>query len=80
MKLNFEYFQIKKQILQTVRAEKEGGKSRVLCPVSMFHFWVMVLKLSKNVHLLQFFDDLSKKSEAIEEIYIYTSERSVTHF
>ena len=38
MKLNFEYFQIKKQILQTVRAEKEGGKSRVLCPVSMFHF------------------------------------------
>ena len=67
-------------MLQTVRAEKKGRKSRVLCPVEMFPFWVMVLKLSKNVHFLQFFDELSRKSEAIEEIYIYTSERSVTHF
>ena len=31
----------------------------------------MVLKLSKNVQFLQFFDDLSRKSDAIEEIYKY---------
>ena len=42
----------------------------------MFFFWVMVFKLSKSLHFLQYFDNLSKKSEAIKEFYIYPSERS----
>ena len=36
----------------------------------------MVLKLSKKVHFLQFYADLSKKSKFIKVIYIYESERS----
>ena len=42
----------------------------------MLPSWVMVLKLSKKVHFLQFCPDLSKKSKYIEVIYIYPIERS----
>ena len=42
----------------------------------MFPSWVMVLKLSKRVHFLQFCADLSKKCKSIKDIYIYASERS----
>ena len=81
MKMNFEYFQIQKWILQTVRSEKVDEKNGVICLVSMFPSWVMVLKLSKKVHFLQFCADLSKKSKSIKAIYIYASERSrVKHF
>ena len=76
MKMNFEYFQIQKWILQTVRSEKVDEKNGVICLVSMFPSWVMVLKLSKKVHFLQFCADLSKKSKSIKAIYIYASERS----
>ena len=52
-------------------------KSRwVICLVSMFPSWVMVFKLSKKVHFLQFCADLSKKPKSIKAIYIYESERS----
>ena len=74
--MNFEYFQIQKWILQTVRSEKVDDKNGVICLVSMFSSWVMVLKLSKKVHFLQFCADLSKKSTSIKVIYIYASERS----
>ena len=50
--------------------------SWIICLVSMFLSRVMVLKLAKKVHFLQFCADLSKKSESIEAIYIYPSERS----
>ena len=76
MKMNFEYFQIQKWILQTVRSEKVDRKNGVICLVPMFPSWVMVLKLSKKVHFLRFCADLSKKSKSIKEIYIYASERS----
>ena len=76
MKMNFEYFQIQKWILQTVRSEKVDEKNGVICLVSMFPSWVMVLKLSKKVHFLQFCADLSKKSKSIKAIYKYVSERS----
>ena len=76
MKINFEYFQIQKWILQTVRSEKVDEKNGVICLVSMFPSWVMVLKLSKKVHFLQFCADLSNKSRFIKAIYIYASERS----
>ena len=76
MKMNFEYFQIQKWILQTVRSEKVDEKNGVICLVSMFPSWVMVLKLSKKVHFLQFCADLSKKSKSVKAIYIYVTETS----
>ena len=75
MKMNFEYFQIQKWILQTVRSEKVDEKNGVICLVSMFPSWVMVLKLSKKVHCLQFCADLTKKFKSIKAIYICASER-----
>ena len=63
-------------MVQTVRAEKVDEKNGVICLVSLFPSWVMVQKLSKKVHFLQFCADLSKKSKSIKAIYIYASERS----
>ena len=76
MKMNFEYFQIQKLVLQTVRSEKVDEKNGIICLVPMFPSWVMVLRLSKKVHFLQFCADLSKKSKSIKAICIYASERS----
>ena len=76
MKINFEFFQIQKWMLQTVRSEKADRKNGVTCLVPMSPFWGMVLKLSKKVHLLEFCADHSKKSKSIKAIYIYASERS----
>ena len=56
----------------TVRAEKVDGKNRVICLVSMFSSWVMVLKLSKKVYFSQFYADISKKPKSVKWIYIYT--------
>ena len=81
MKMNFEYFQIQKWILQTVRSEKVDEKNGVICLVSMFPSWVMVLKLSKKVHFLQFCADLSEKSKFIKAIFTYIHLKGlVTHF
>ena len=76
MKINVEYFQIQKLTLQTVRKEKVDEKKWVICLVSMFPSWVIVLILSKKVHFLRFCTDLSKKSKSIKAIYISISERS----
>ena len=45
MKINFEYLQIQKWFLKPVRAEKVDW---VICLVSLFSSWHMVLKLSKK--------------------------------
>ena len=74
--MNFDYFQIQKWMLQTVRAENVDEKNGVICLVSKFPFWVTVCKLSKKVHFLQFCADLSKKSKSVKAIYIYSSECS----
>ena len=50
MKMNVEYFQIQKWMSQTGRVEKEDGKNGVVCPIYMFPFIVMVLRLSKKVY------------------------------
>ena len=63
-------------MLQTVRAEKVGEKNVVIYLVSMFPPCVMVRKLSKKVHFLQFCADPSKKSKSVKTIYIYASECS----
>ena len=68
MKINVEFFQIQKSMLQTIRVEK------VVCLVFMMPYEVIVLKSSKKVNILQFCADLSKK--CIKEIYISASKRS----
>ena len=40
----------------------------------------MVFKLSKKGHILQFCDDLSKKTKSIKVIYIDASDGIVMHF
>ena len=60
----------------TNRAEKVDEKNVVICQASMFPSWVMVLRLSKKVHFLQFCAELSKKPESAKAIYIYTTESS----
>ena len=76
IKTNFDYFQVKKWMLQTVSVEKVDEKIGVICLVCMFPSWVMVCKLSKKVNFSQFCADLSKKSKSVEAIYIYASESS----
>ena len=63
-------------MLQTVRVEKVDHKNGVICLVSMFPSWVMVLKLSKKVQFLQCCAGLSKKTKSFNKIYIYVSESS----
>ena len=36
MKMNFEYFQVQKQMLRIVRGEKADEKNGVICLVSIF--------------------------------------------
>ena len=55
-------------MLQTIRAENVDDQNEVICLVFMFSSCVMVLKLSKIVHLLQFCADLSKKPKPIKAI------------
>ena len=50
--MNFEYFQIQKWMLQTVK--KVDKKYGVTLLVSMFPSWVVVLKLSKKAHFCNF--------------------------
>ena len=76
MKMNFDYFQVQKWMSLTVRAEKVDEKNGVICLVSMFPSWVMVLKLSKKVLFLQFCPNLSKKPKSVKVIYIYDSKNS----
>ena len=63
-------------MLQIAKTDKVNEKNGVICLVSMFLFWVMVLKLSKKVHFLQFHTDLRKKSKSVNSIYIYASKSS----
>ena len=63
-------------MLKTVRSENVDEKNEVIFLVSMFPSYVMVLKLSKKVHILQICPELSKTSKSIKAIYMYASERS----
>ena len=75
-KINFNYFQIQKWMLQTVRVEQVDEKNEVICLVSMSPSWVGVLKLPNKGHFLQFRADLSNKSKSGKGIYVYASESS----
>ena len=74
--MNFDYFQIQKWMLQTVRVKKVDEKNVIIYLISMLRSWVMALKLSEKGHFLQFYVDLNMKSKSNEAIYIYASERS----
>ena len=56
-------------MLQTVRAEKVNEKKWSHLSSSMLPSGVMVLKLSKKVHFLQFCADLSQKPKSVKAIY-----------
>ena len=76
MEVNFQYFQIKKAVQIKKRVQNVDAKNEVTCIFSMFPSWVMVLKLSKKVHILQYCGDLSKKLRSVKAICIYSSESS----
>ena len=58
------------------QSKKSRWKNGVICLVSMFPSWVMVLKLSKKIHFLQFCAGLRKRAKSVKVICIYGSERS----
>ena len=63
-------------MLQTVRKEKVHEKNGTICLAFMLFSLVMVLKLSKKVHCLQFSTDFRKKFNCNKAIYLYAFERS----
>ena len=77
IKMNFEYSQIQKWMLQAVRAGKVNERNEVNFLVSICTSWVMVRKLSKKKWIsCNFVLPLSNKSKSIKVIYIYASESS----
>ena len=74
IEMNFDIFQMRNWIPQTVRAQKADEKRGHLSNV-IFSFCVMVLKLARIVHFLQLCADLSKKCKSIKAIYLYPSKR-----
>ena len=71
----FRHFSNTKMNITNSLSSKGRWKNRVICLVSFFPSWVMVLKLTKIVHFLQICADLSKKSKSIKAIYLYPPER-----
>ena len=63
-------------MLETIKQGKVDEKNGVIYLISMFFSWVMVFKLSKKAHSLQFCAGFSKKPKSAKAIYIYASERS----
>ena len=56
-------------------SSKSKWKNGVICVISFFPSWVMVLKLPKIVHFLQICADLSKKPKSIKANFFYPFER-----
>ena len=80
MKMNFEYFQIQKQVLQTVRSEKSRWKNGAISLVSMFPSSVTVLKLSKKVHFCNFLLASARNLGLLKPFTYMHVEGLVTHF
>ena len=80
MKMNLEYFQIQKWILQTVRAEKVDEKNRVICLISVFPSWVTVLKLPKKVHFCNFLLTSARNISLLKQFTYMHQKDLVTHF
>ena len=71
MKMNFEYFQIQKRILQTASTEKVDEKNGVIYPVFMFPSWDVVRKLSKK--LIFFFNFMLTSARNLSRRNLHTS-------
>ena len=80
MKMNFEYFQIQKWILQTVRLEKVDEKNGVIFLVSMFPSWVMVLKLSKKSIFCNFVLTSARNPSLLKKFTYMDLKGLVMHF
>ena len=80
MKMNSEYFQIQRSILQTVRSGKVDEKNGVICLVSIFPSWVMVLKLSKEVHFCNFVLTSARNLILLKQFTYMHLKGLVTHF
>ena len=80
MKMNFEYFQIQKWVLQRVRSEKVEEKNWAISLVSMFPFWVKVLKLSKKVRFCKFVLTSVKNLCLLKHFTYMHLEGLATHF
>ena len=59
-------------MLQTVRPEKVDEKNGLICIVSMFPFWVLVLHFSKKLDFFASFCNFI----SIKAIYKYVTEKS----
>ena len=72
MKKNLSNFQIQKWISQTVWTQKVDEKNGVICLVSFFASWVMVLKLPKIVHFCKFVLSSARNLNPLKQfIYIH---------
>ena len=69
MEMNFEYFQLQEWILQI---GKNRWKNGVICLVSMFPSWVVVLKLSKKGIFLNYVLTSARNLSLLKEFtYMY---------
>ena len=80
MKMNFEYFQIQKWMLQTVRSGKLDERNGVICLVSIFPSWVMGLKLSKKVGFCNFVLTSARNLSLLKQFTYMHLKGLVTHF
>ena len=80
LRVNFKYFEIQKWMLQTGRAEKLDEKSGVICVVSIFPSWLMILKLSEKVHFLNFVLTSAKNLSILKQFTYMHLKDLVTHF
>ena len=75
MKINFEYFQTQKWMLQTVRTEAVDEKNGVICLVSMFPSWIMVFNCLKKFIFCNSTPTSAKNLNLLKQ-FTYASERS----
>ena len=69
-----------KSMLETVRGEKVVEKNVVICLVSMFSSWLMVLKLSKKCIFCNFVLTLSGNSSLLKQFTYIHLKVLVMHF
>ena len=78
--MDLKYFRIQKWMLQADRAEKVNEKNGVFCVVFMFPSWVMILKLLKKVHFLNFVLTSEKSLSMLKQFTYMHLKRLVMSF
>ena len=72
---DFDYFQLQKLMLQTVRVDKVDGKNGVIFELPCFFSELLPYIIQKSA-FFQFFAGLCKKPESVKSVYIDASESS----